>query len=567
MNKTLFGTLLGTLLVAGCSSQPTPTENAAPVAQEPVQQIPGEFNRESLYELLRAEIAGQRRQFDLALEIYLEQARLTGDPAVAERATRIAQYLQRPDEMLIAARLWLESQPDNPEPYQLAAGLLLHQGDFEAALPLMEQAMAADSRQALALLSGQAGNMAPAELEGYIEMIGRQLAKTPNDGNLLLTRGQLLKQLDRTDEALADFDRALELNPDNLDAVMLKAELLRLSDRSREALALIRPYQQTLGDNRQVQVLHVQLLFQSDAMDAGVRAARNLTLRFPDDNQLHYYLALLMLENDRLNDSRRVLETLVENDPENTAPHFYLGYIAQTQGRNEQAIEHYGRVEEGPNLFQSYARTLSLLDRDEDRARIELVLEDARARFPELAARLYNLEAEWLNLHDQRDDALSLLDQAIDELGNDVALLYTRAMLIEPDNFAQMERDLRQVLELEPDNASALNALGYTLTIHTERYDEAYRLIAQALELKPDDPAILDSMGWILFKLERYPEAIRYLQQAYDSYPDPEVASHLIRAYWADGQQNRARELLEQHLSEDPQNEHLREAVNAVGMP
>ncbi|NVK40893.1 MAG: tetratricopeptide repeat protein [Oceanospirillaceae bacterium] len=566
MNKTLFGTLLGTLLIAGCSSQPAPTETIADIPLGPVKQVPGEFNRESLYQLLRAEMSGQRRQYDEALTIYLEQARSTRDPAVAERATRIAQYLQRPDEMLEAARLWIDADPTNPEPYQLASGLLLHQGNYAAALPLMEQAMSADSRQALALLSSQADSMSPPVLEAYVTMIGRLLARNPDDTNLLLTRAQLLKQLDRTDAALADFDHVLRLDPDNIDAVMLKAELLRLNDRSREALKLVRPYQQRLGDNRQLQVLHVQLLFESDAGPQAVRAAQELTRRFPDDHQLHYYLALLMLENDRLDDSRDALETLLRTEPDNTAPYFYLGYIAQTRGEKEKAIEYFSRVEEGPNLFQAYARTLNLLDRDEDLARIAVILEDARARFPELATRFYILQAEWLNLHDHREDAVALLDEAIEVEGEEVSLLYTRAMLIEPDNFVQMERDLRQVLEIEPDNASALNALGYTLTVHTQRYNEALDLIQQALALKPDDPAILDSMGWVLFKLERLDESIGYLQRAYESFPDPEVASHLIRAYWADGQRNRARELLEVHLGEDPQNEHLREAVEFMGV-
>jgi tetratricopeptide (TPR) repeat protein len=235
MNKTLLSILTGTLLTAGCSIQSVSTESPAPLPAGPVQYVPGEFNRESLFALLQAEIAGQRRQFDAALEIYLEQAKLTRDPAVAERATRIAQYLQRPDDMLTAAQLWIEAQPDNPEPYQLAAGLLLHQGDYAEALPLMERAMIADSQQALALLVDQANNISPQELNGYVDMLNRQLALSPDDSYLLLTRGQLLKQLDQTDAALADFDQVLLQNPDDLDALMLKAELLRLSDRPAAA--------------------------------------------------------------------------------------------------------------------------------------------------------------------------------------------------------------------------------------------------------------------------------------------------------------------------------------------
>ncbi|WP_020680581.1 tetratricopeptide repeat protein [Marinobacterium rhizophilum] len=566
MNNTLLGILISTLVMTGCSIKPVATEPAAPVALEPVQYRPGEFNRESLFQLLQAEIAGQRRQFDVALEIYLQQARLTRDPAVAERATRIAQYLQRPDDMLQAARLWIEAQPDDPEPYQLAAGLLLHEGDYEAALPLMERALAEDSHQALALLLGQASNISPRQLQGYVTMLNRQLEKTPDDSYLLLTRGQLLKQLDQTDAALADFSQVLSQNPDDLDALMSKAELLRLSNRPGEALQLLRPYLKSQSDNRQIQVLQVQLLFLNNQQQQAVAASSALIRRFPDDTQLHYYLALLMLDNDQLEPSRAALEQLLEQNPDNSEPHFYLGYIAQTQERKEEAIEHYSRVTEGSNLFQSYARTLNLLDQSTDQARIELIMEDARARYPDLAPRFYGLQAEWLNQHQSRDAALAILDQGLAELGNEVTLLYTRAMLIDPDNFPQIEQDLRKVLEMEPDNASALNALGYTLTLYTDRYDEAYQLIEQALQQKPDDPAVLDSMGWVLFNLQRYPEAIEYLQRAYDSFPDPEVTGHLIRAYWADGRQNRARELLEQHLGEDPQNEHLRDAARALGV-
>ena len=564
MNKTLLGILTSSLLAAGCSFPSAKPEPPAPVPVEPVRYVPGEFNRESLFELMQAEIAGQRRQFDVALDIYLRQAQLSGDASVAERATRIAQYLQRPDDMLRAAQLWIEAQPDNPEPYQLAAGLLLQQGDYAAALPLMERALAADSRQALALLLGQASNISPGELGSYVAMLSRQLEQNPDDSYLLLTRGQLLKQLDQTDAALADFDRALTLNPDDLDALMLKAELLRLSDRPAEALQVIRPYLRNQGDDRQLQVLQVQLLFLDKQNERGTRAAKSLTQRFPDDTQLHYYLALLMLEHEQLAQSRAALERLLEQDPDNSAPYFYLGYIAQTEGRNAEAIEHYSRVTDGSNLFQAFARTLNLLDKPEDRARIELIMDNARARHPDLAPQLYGLQAEWLNQHHDRDAALAILDQGLAELGNEVTLLYTRAMLIDPDNFPQIEQDLRKVLEMEPDNASALNALGYTLTLYTDRYDEAYKLIEQALAQKPDDPAVLDSMGWVLFNLQRYAEAIEYLQRAYDSFPDPEVAGHLIRAYWADGHENRARELLEHHLSEDPQNEHLREAARAL---
>ena len=56
-------------------------------------------------------------------------------------------------------------------------------------------------------------------------------------------------------------------------------------------------------------------------------------------------------------------------------------------------------------------------------------------------------------------------------------------------------------MSIFPNDADALNALGYSLTNLTSRYKEAYQLISKALEIKSDSFYILDSMGWVYFKL------------------------------------------------------------------
>ena len=108
-------------------------------------------------------------------------------------------------------------------------------------------------------------------------------------------------------------------------------------------------------------------------------------------------------------------------------------------------------------------------------------------------------------------------------------LLYARAMNAERlDNLALMEQDLRNILDRDPDNATALNALGYTLADRTDRYDEAYALIVRANELKPNDPAITDSLGWALYRLGRYDEAIELLTR-----PTPPCPTRKWPRTWA----------------------------------
>ena len=272
-----------------------------------------------------------------------------------------------------------------------------------------------------------------------------------------------------------------------------------------------------------------------------------------------------MLENDQTAEAKQLFEELLAQNENDTRPHFYLGAIAQQDGKIESAITHFEKVDDPSTAFQAISRISSLLDTPEDRSRLTQIISDVRKTRPDLAPQLYTLQAEWLNLHDLSDDALILLEEAIARFDEDISLLYTRAMLLEATDFDRAEIDLRRILDIEPNSSLALNALGYTLTVHTERYEEAHQLISRALEMRPDDPAIIDSMGWVLFKLQRYDEAIEYLLRAYEVIPDGEVASHLIQAYWAKGEKKKAQTLLQQGLEKNPENSHLQEAAQAIG--
>jgi len=103
----------------------------------------------------------------------------------------------------------------------------------------------------------------------------------------------------------------------------------------------------------------------------------------------------------------------------------------------------------------------------------------------------------------------------------------------------------------KPNNAVALNALGYTLTVHTERYEEARQLIMKALEIQPENPAILDSAGWVHYHLGENQKALNYLKQAYEILPDVEIAAHLGRVLWAMDKKDDAKVVWRRALEEN----------------
>ncbi|MCO4757513.1 MAG: tetratricopeptide repeat protein [Oceanospirillaceae bacterium] len=555
--------LIAAFALSGCSLQTIKQQSAGNDSPPIYKQ--GEFNRESVYELLVAELAGQKGQFELAMANYLKQARLTRDPNIAERATRVAQYLRNVGAITEAAELWIATDPENPEPYQISASILMHQKRYDEALPLVERALEYDRPRMLAVIRSQIPEMSADVSAGYLSLFDEMLANNPKQTDLLVTQGLLHKQKGNVETALAVFEKALRTDRNNVDAVAQKAELQRLQGDFRNALMTIEPALKSQPDNQPLLILKTQLLFQSGQLKQGVKEANRILKQNGQDYQLKFYLALLMLENDQTAEAKELFEELLTQNENDTRPHFYLGAIAQQDGKIEKAIAHFEKVDDPATTFQAISRISTLLDTPEDRERLSLIISDVRKTRPDLAPQLFTLQAEWLNLHDFSDEALILLEEAIARFENDVSLLYTRAMLLEATDFDRAEIDLRRILDIEPNSSLALNALGYTLTVRTERYDEAYQLISRALEMRPNDPAIIDSMGWVLFKLQRYDEAVEYLLRAYEAIPDGEVASHLIQAYWAKGDKDKALALLQQGLNKSPDNSHLQEAAQAIG--
>jgi Flp pilus assembly protein TadD len=91
---------------------------------------------------------------------------------------------------------------------------------------------------------------------------------------------------------------------------------------------------------------------------------------------------------------------------------------------------------------------------------------------------------------------------------------------------------MKMVIQLSPDDAEALNYLGYTYADLGINLDEAETLIQTALQLKPNDGYITDSLAWVYFKRGNYTEALQLLQKAIKLVPDdPIILEHLGDVY------------------------------------
>jgi len=146
-------------------------------------------------------------------------------------------------------------------------------------------------------------------------------------------------------------------------------------------------------------------------------------------------------------------------------------------------------------------------------------------------------------------------------------LRYGRAVSYEERNdLAAAESDFRTILSADPNNVTTLNALGYALTLHSDRFDEAAELIERAIALSPGEPAILDSLGWVYFKLGRNHEALSLLNEAFRLFPDPEVAAHLGEVLWVLGRADDAAQIWRAALERSPADPLVTDTLERLGV-
>src|SRR5690606_6020856 len=221
--------------------------------------------------------------------------------------------------------------------------------------------------------------------------------------------------------------------------------------------------------------------------------------------------------------------------------HFYLARLADQEQEIDVALKHYDQVRSGTHFFTALGRSAYLLATTERLPEAQNLFERAQNTFPEQSPQIQQLQINLLMELEEYEAALTAVNDVLAQQPDDSQLLYIRASIFDKLNdITSMEQDLRKILDKEPDNAVALNALGYILADRTNRYQEAYALIEKALALKPDNPAIMDSMGWAEYRLGNLEKAVSWLRRAYERFPDPEIASHLGEVLWVSGQRDEA---------------------------
>ena len=552
-------------------AQSIQTNSTVSTTSEPERY--GSFSTETLYALMLAELAATRKQYDITLHNYADEAQATGDIGIIARAARLAHYFRSNDQSLAMGQLWLAQTPDDIEANSIVATAHVNSEQPLEALRYAEKILAlldpsdkkSNKRAAITeTIANYSRDLDTLTRQQLIKRYHTLAKQYPEYSSINVGLSTLYASQKDTATAYQIIQDVLAHDSTYLPAIMQEIRLLQASKQVELAAEKLKGYLAKHPDDNRLRLFYARLLTQTD-IEAAYREFSRLATQSPNHLDIQFSKALIALELNKREESEQLLNTLLNLGYRPNTIHLYLGNLAELNKNDAKALTHYLAITGGQDYIAAHSRAAHIMATQGDIEEAQAHLRTLRAELPDQRPQLYNVEAEVLESLDKIDAAITVLTQGIAEFPDDFNMRYTRSSLYEQtDQLALMESDLRHILTQEPENAAALNALGYFLTSRTDRHQEALVLIEQALSLKPDDPAIMDSMGWALFNLGRIEDAISYLKKAFELFPDPEVAAHLGEALWVKGDKQEARSIWTNNLKDNPNDSHILDTMERL---
>lgn len=525
---------------------------------EPVQR---ELDEDLVYSYLVGEIAAHRGELRLSQSHYQHAAILARDAYAAERATRIALHLKDYPAGLAAVRRWVELAPNDLTARQLAAVLFLRDAKLDEAGEQLDALIEiADARKVDGFLHAAGALSVERDRVGAEHLMLGLQERHADDVRALYALAVLEAAHRRFAEAEKRLRGVIEQKPDWEQPRILLARVLVAQSRSDDAIAFLGRSVEELPDSVPLRTTYSRQLVDAADYANALEQFRELYRLQPEDDEIGFGYAMLATQQEQWDEARPVWQALRGHAERRDEASYYLAQIEEQAGNDELAIGLFRSVSGNELKVDAIMRLSSILGRSGRLGDARDSLQQARIANPGRAADLYIAETHIVQKHDAKDVALALYEEALSAFPDNHDLLYNRALfVIDHGDFDWMERDLRRVLDQDPDNADALNALGYTLADRNERLDEAFTLVARALKLRPDSPAILDSMGWVLYRKGDLAEAAGYLRRALDLVDDDdEIAAHLGEVLWMKGQRADAEAVWRDALVHTPDSDKIR---------
>ncbi len=543
----------------------TLTEVPAEVEAAPDLPLTGEL----MYYILGAELAEQRGYVPLAAEMYHEASRLVRSQSVARRSAGVATQTRNVEIVDRAMARWVELEPESAEAQMVSTSVLITQNKLTQAQDSLEKALqiSPDKKTDYFVeITRLLANTEGIDADAALTFVSGLTVYQQHDPDALFAYARLAAHFQQFDLALPVVDKILQSGSEVEGAVLLKADILDSQGDKTAGLAVLAKASKKAGVSDNLLQAYAQALVSNGKEKEATSLLTTLYERNPENEQVALTLGLLAMDLKAFKQAKTYFLEVIKLGDSGQRASYFMGLATEENKELTEALTWFAAVSpESRHYYAAQGRYVNILadqgKMHEARQHFKLL----RQETPVAAAGFYGYEATFLREHGEDQAAFDVYTESLIEFPDNTDLLYGRAMVSEPLNKLDvLEADLKRVLELEPKNADALNALGYTLADKTDRFEEAKGLISRAIAVRPQDPFFLDSMGWVHYRLGNLAEAELYLQRAADLQPDAEMLAHLGEVLWQQGKKADAEKVWQQARDKDPENILLQETVQRL---
>ncbi|HYM09615.1 MAG TPA: tetratricopeptide repeat protein [Bryobacterales bacterium] len=497
----------------------------------------------------------------------------------------------------------VEIDPKDTESYLHLSNLYRVGHDSVKAEAALKKVLEIDPHNEEALTDLAAVYSEIGDTNGAIDMLSRVSQKRPNS-RLLAALGAAYEQANQNDKAIEALEKAVQLDHSNMDARRALGRNLLLAEQWDKALAQYETLAKADPQDPQNYLRLSQIYRQKRQFDKARAALEKAAALSPSEMIEVPYNEVLLLESEgKLDQAIAAMQKLIDSTAKPAGTDYTprersnRAFFYEKLGLLERSRENYPAAEKAFHAMaeadpESASRaSIQLIesyrgDRDFKRALSES--EAAFKKFPKdrsvalvRASVLADagdakqgaqiLRGLMKNTPDDRDLLLALsqvlekgkmfteAEQAVEKARSYATtpeqkrgVYFTMGSLLERQKkYDEAEKQFRQVLVIDPNDASTLNYLGYMLADQNVRLDEAYNMIKKAVEIEPDNGAYLDSLGWVYYRQNKLDLAEELLLRAVQKTErDPTVHEHLGDVYFAAGKLRLAHDQWQRSLKE-----------------
>lgn len=513
------------------------------------------YNTEALKQTMIAEFALAYHDTPTALHNYTVLAIRNNSTSIKQRALDIAIEQHDLQAALDIATHWVVQEPEDVPAKFYLAHIALKAHEYQLAAETLDHILNIDANADLEqILAG----ITPESEEDRLNLLNTLYAsKEKNNPSVLILIAGLEAQNNQIETALATVNKALKKRPKVTGFILMKANLLMALGDEKQTLEWFEYSSRKHKYNLEVRLAEVRYLIKINQSEQALDKLEKIIKTWPNAEEALFIGGLTAIDLKQYDLAEQYLVELRYSSKYQNDAYFYLAVNAERKQQLETAKAYY-RLVDG-NLYTVSRRNLiSIYDHQGKLNDVLRFLTQERVNYPQHASFLYQAQAEILKKMNNKKAALRLLNEAVHNLPDDPELLYSEVLLLDPyENRDQLDKALKQLLILEPNSPTYLNAYAYTLALQNRRLKEARSYAEKALDFAPEQASILDTLGYITFLQNDFTTSSRVLQKAYEMSGSINIGLRYAKSLYMQGSLDKFNQVLQQLKKNHPNDAEL----------